>query len=192
MTAGPPGGFDPPAEPAPAALLEALLFVADGPVAVERLAQSLETTPAVVESALGALAASLGQRGVRLQRRGREVQLVTIAEAARYVERFLGLEDTGRLSAAALETLTIVAYRQPLTRAAIEQLRGVNCEHVLRSLVARGLLEEVGRLETVGRPVLYGTGFGFLRYFGLSALDELPPLAQEGAAPRPGDLAQHR
>lgn len=172
-------------------LIEALLFVADGPVSIERLAQALDTSPAVVESALGALAASLSQRGLRVQRRGREVQLVTVPAAAQAIERFLGIEDPGRLSAAALETLAIVAYRQPITRAAIEQLRGVNCEHVLRSLVARGLVEEVGRQETAGRPVLYGTGFGFLRYFGLSALDELPPLPEEDTSTG-GHLAQHR
>lgn len=174
------------------AAIEALLFVADGPVAVERLAAALDATPAMVESALGALAASLSARGLRLQRRGQEVQLVTAPAAARAVERFLGLEDSGRLSAAALETLAIVAYRQPITRAAIEQLRGVSCEHVLRSLLARGLVDEVGRLETVGRPVVYGTGFGFLRYFGLSALDELAPLPPEEAPPRPGHGPEDR
>lgn len=174
------------------AALEALLFVADGPVAIERLAAALDASPAAVESALGALAATLSARGLRLQRRGKEVQLVTAPAAARAIERFLGLEDRGRLSAAALETMAIIAYRQPITRAAIEQLRGVGCEHILRSLVARGLVEEVGRLETVGRPVLYGTGFGFLRYFGLSALDELPPLPEEEAPPRPGHGPEDR
>jgi segregation and condensation protein B len=180
------------ATPDYAILIEALLFVADGPVSVERLAQALETSPAIVESALARMAASLAERGLRVQRRGRDVQLVTVPAAARAIERFLGLEDTGRLSAAALETLAIIAYRQPITRAAIEQLRGVNCEHVLRSLVARGLIEEVGRQETVGRPVLYGTSFGFLRYFGLGALDELPPLPEEDTSPTAGHLAQHR
>lgn len=192
MRPSPNGKTEPQVELDHATILEALLFVTDEPVAVERLAQTLEVTPEVVESALGALAAGLSQRGLRLQRRGREVQLVTAPTAARYIERFLGLEDNGRLSAAALETLAIIAYRQPVTRAALEQLRGVNSEHVLRGLVARELVEEVGRLETAGRPLLYGTGFGFLRYFGLNALGELPPLPEEETTPRAGHLPEHR
>lgn len=118
-------------------------------------------------------------RGLRIQRRGESVQLVTAPEAGPYVERFLGLELSGSLSQAALEALAIVAYRQPVTRAQVEAIRGVNSDTVLRTLVGRGLIEEVDRLEQVGRPILYGTTFEFLQEFGLRSVDELPPLERE-------------
>ena len=95
---------------------------------------------------------------------------------AAFIERFLGLSVTSSLSAAALETLSVIAYKQPITRPEIEAVRGVNTDGVLRTLVSKGLVEEVGRLETVGHPVLFGTTFEFLQYFGLSSLSELPPL----------------
>jgi segregation and condensation protein B len=111
-----------------------------------------------------------------LQRKGLQVQLISMPEATPYIQRFLGLELTGRLTQPALETLAIIAYRQPVTRATLEAIRGVNCDGVLRTLVSRGLVEEVGRLDQAGRPILYGTTFEFLQYFGLRSLDELPPL----------------
>ena len=101
-------------------------------------------------------------------------------EAGPAIERFLGLEISGRLSTAALETLSIVAYRQPVTRAQVEAIRGVNSDSILRSLIRRGLLEEVGRAETVGRPILYGTTFEFLQQFGLGELRDLPNWEQLG------------
>ncbi|MDW8071163.1 MAG: SMC-Scp complex subunit ScpB, partial [Anaerolineae bacterium] len=118
-------------------------------------------------------------RGVRVQRHGEQLQLVTAPGAARYVERLLGLSGGGSLSPAALETLAIIAYKQPITRPEIEAVRGVNSDSVLRTLLSKGLIQEVGRLETVGRPVLFGTTLEFLQYFGLSGLDELPPLEEE-------------
>ena len=96
---------------------------------------------------------------------------------AETVERFLGLETTSRLSQAALETLAIVAYQQPITRPYIEGVRGVNSDGVMKSLLAKGLVQEVGRAEGPGRPILYGTAPDFLQYFGLNSLTELPPLA---------------
>jgi len=158
------------------ALVEGLLFVADEPVTVARLAEALEVETDAVEAALNEISADGANRGVRLQRRGDRVQLVTRPEAAAYIERFMGLENSGRLSQAALETLSIVAYRQPCTRAQIEVVRGVNCDSVLRNLLSKGLIEESGRLETVGHPFLYSTTFAFLQHFGLRSLDELPPL----------------
>ena len=92
------------------------------------------------------------------------------------MRQFLGLELTGKLSPAALETLAIVAYRQPVTRAQVEAVRGVNSDSVIRTLVNRGLIEEQGRLDQAGRPIIYGTTFDFLQQFGLSSLDQLPPL----------------
>jgi segregation and condensation protein B len=102
--------------------------------------------------------------------------MVTAPEAADQVRRFLGLELSGKLSPAALETLAIVAYRQPVTRAQIEAIRGVNSDSVLRTLVNHGLIEEQGRLEQAGRPIIFGTTFEFLQQFGLSDLEQLPSL----------------
>lgn len=132
-----------------------------------------------IESALQFLSVEYQERGIRLQRKGDKVQLVSAPEAGSKIERFLAhcvgsLEVSGRLSPAALETLSIVAYRQPVTRAQIEAIRGVQSNSVIRSLVRRGLLEEVGRAETVGRPILYGTTFEFLQQFGLQSLCDLP------------------
>jgi len=160
------------------ARVESLLFVADEPVSTGRLASALAVSEAEIEAALEQLEHEYQARGVRLQRKGDRVQMVSAPEAASYIERFLGLELTTRLSPAALEVLAIVAYRQPITRAQIEAIRGVSCDAVLRTLVSRGLLEEVGRLEQAGRPILYATTFQFLQYLGLRSLEELPPLGE--------------
>jgi segregation and condensation protein B len=159
-------------------LIESLLFVADGPVAVERLAAAIGAQRLAVEEALEALSEEYEQRGLRLQHKGGRVQIVTAPEAAPHIERFLGLELTSRLSTPALETLAIIAYQQPITRAGVEAVRGVNCDSVLRTLVSKGLIEAVGRLPQAGRPIVYGTTFEFLQYFGLQDLAELPPLAE--------------
>jgi segregation and condensation protein B len=161
-------------------LLESLLFVADEPVAVSQLAKVLEVEPKSIEEALERLRAEYGRRGLRIQRKGERVQMVTAPEAAPHIERFLGLRLSGKLSTAALETLAIIAYQQPITRAQIEAVRGVNCDGVLRTLTSKGLIEEIGRLKQAGRPILYGTTFEFLQYFGLQDLAELPPLEGEG------------
>lgn len=157
-------------------LLESLLFVADEPVTISRLAQALEVGTDEVASAVATLGQTCADRGVRLQRAGDRIQLVSAPEAAAYIERFLGLELHSRLSPAALEALSIIAYQQPVTRAQVEAVRGVNSDSVLRTLVSKGLIEEVGRLDAVGRPILYGTTFEFLQFFGLSDLHELPEL----------------
>lgn len=171
------------------ARVEALLFVAEDPPSIAQLARALEAPPEAVEAALDALHERLKDRGLRLQRKGDRVQLVTAPEAAEDVRRFLGLNATPRLSTAALETLAIIAYRQPITRAEIEAIRGVNCEGVLRTLLAKGLIEEVDRAEGPGRPIRYGTTFLFLQHFGLRSLSDLPPLdgVEGGDGPtRPG------
>jgi segregation and condensation protein B len=161
-------------------LVESLLFVADEPVTVERLATAIGVERLAVEEALRELGEEYEQRGLRIQRKEGRVQIVTAPSAAPYIERFLGLELTSRLSAPALETLAVVAYQQPVTRAGVEAVRGVNCDSVLRTLVSKGLIEAVGRLPQAGRPIVYGTTFEFLQYFGLQDLAELPPLAEEG------------
>jgi len=171
---------EPPAPGDLPALLESLLFVSAQPAPLAKLAQTLEIDEADVEAALDELAASYNanRRGLRVQRKRDRVQLITAPEAAPYVERFLGLDLSSKLSTAALETLAVIAYRQPLTRAEIEAVRGVNCDGVLRTIMARELVEPVGRLEQAGRPYLYGTTFQFLQYFGLESLDALPPLPE--------------
>ncbi len=162
-------------------LVESLLFVAAEPMPVVRLAQILGVSQEAVEIALADLgvACKSGGRGIRLQRKGDRVQLTTAPEAAPYVEQFLGLDVSSKLSPAALETLSVIAYKQPLTRADIEAVRGVNCDGVLRTLLARELIEPVGRLEQPGRPFLYGTTERFLQYLGLESLADLPPLPAE-------------
>jgi segregation and condensation protein B len=115
---------------------------------------------------------------LRLQRTGHRVHMVTAPEAAEIVGSFLGLEHSGKPSPAALETLAIIAYRQPITRAEIEAIRGVNSDSVLRTLINRGLIEEQGRLEQAGRPIIYATTFDFLQHFGLSSLEQLPRLPE--------------
>jgi segregation and condensation protein B len=146
---------------------------------MSRLATALETTPAAVDTLLQTLAEECQSRGLRLQWSGNAVQLTTAPAASAVIERFLGLEVTTRLSQAALEVMAIVAYMQPVTRPQIDQIRGVNSDGALRTLLSKGLIEEVGRMETAGRPILYGTTPEFLQYFGLPAIEALPPLAEE-------------
>ena len=162
----------------PKTLVESLLFVAEGPVTVAALARALETPEEHVEELLNELKLEYAGRGMRLQRVRDKVQLVSAPEAATAIQKFLGIDGTGHLSAAALETLAIIAYRQPVTRPAIEAVRGVNCDGVIHSLLARGLIQELGRQETAGRPILYGTTFEFLQNFGLRDVQDLPPLQQ--------------
>lgn len=172
-----------------AAIVESLLFVADAPVPVGQLAGAVECEVRDVEAALKSLGEDCVNRGVRLQRKGNRVQLVSAPQAAPYIEHFLGLSLSGKLSAAALETLGIIAYKQPITRPQIDAIRGVSSDGVLRTLISKGLIEEVGRLETVGHPVLFGTTFEFLQYFGLDSLDGLPLLdIQEDEHPTETEL----
>lgn len=161
-----------------AARLEALLFVAAGPVTLSQLATALEVPPADVESALMDLQAYYSRRCLRIQQHAGGMQLTTAPEVAGLVERFLGLETTARLSRAALETLAIVAYRQPVTRPEIEALRGVSSDGVLKNLLSKELVQEMGRADRPGRPFLYGTTQYFLQHFGLNSLDELPPFTK--------------
>ena len=161
------------------ALLESVLFVASGPLSVGRLAKILETTPAVIDNLLHELESDYRGRGIRLQWSGSEVQLTTAPESCHVIERLLGLELTTRLSQAALEVLAIIAFLQPATRPQIDRIRGVNSDSSLRTLLSQGLIEEVGRMEGPGRPILYGTTPEFLQYFGLGSLEELPSLPSE-------------
>jgi segregation and condensation protein B len=158
-------------------ILEAVLFVADAPIEVAALARTVNAPKQEVLDRLADLAEACRDRGVRLQQTGDLVQLVSAPRTAAYVERFLGLEHPP-LTNASLETLAIIAYRQPMTRAGIESVRGVDCDGPIRTLIARGLIEEVGRAPVIGRPTLFGTTVRFLEYFGLEKPDDLPPLSQ--------------
>jgi segregation and condensation protein B len=163
-----------------AARVESVLFVAEEPLSTHRLAEALEVTSGQIELALRELARHYEGRGLRLQHVDNRVQLTTAPVAAPYIERFLGLEARMHLSQAALEALAIIAYRQPVTRSLVEAIRGVGSDSVLRTLLSAGLIERVGRADTVGRPFLYGTTAEFLQHFGLQSLDELPELEEDG------------
>ena len=163
------------------ACLEALLFVAGGPVSIQHLAAALERKPDEVEQSLKTLSLGYkGKRGLSIQWHKGKIQLTTAPYLADYVERFLGLEATARLSRAALETLTIIAYRQPITRPGIDAIRGVSSDGVLKSLLSKGLIQEAGRTDGPGRPILFETTAEFLQHFGLSSIDEMPPFETAG------------
>lgn len=155
--------------------LESILLVAGGPVQIAALARALEEPRARVKDLLLALQASL-IRGIRLQISPTEAQLVTAPEDVCAVQRFLGAARPPALSRPALETLTIIAYHQGATRPEIEAMRGVNSDRAVQTLLARGLVQELGQRDAPGRPMQYGTSFGFLEYFGLDSLAQLPPL----------------
>ena len=155
---------------------EALLFSLGTAIEASRLASTLEIDTRSLEPVLTQLGQNLEGRGLMLQRHGALIQLVTRPETAPVVRRLLNPEVPGRLSAPAYETLAILAYRQPLTKASIDEIRGVDCERVLEGLIARGLVEEVGRLEQPGTPRLFGTTLRFLQLLGVERLEDLPEL----------------
>jgi len=169
--------------------LEAMLFVAAEPVTTAQLAEALDVTTSVIERGLKELEDSLVNRGLRLQRNAGRVQLTTAAELAELIEHFLGLEAITHLSRAALETLAIVAYQQPVTRPQVDSIRGVNSDAMMKSLLGKGLIQEAGRTDGPGRPILYATTPGFLQHFGLDSIAEMPPLAVPESDPEhPGEL----
>lgn len=159
-----------------AAAIESLLFVSGRPLTYAELRRLLDVNDTRLASSLQLLADALESqgRGIRLQRLGEQVQLVTAPENARYIAALLGLPMTARLTSAAMETLAVIAYRQPVTRAQIESVRGVNSDRALMSLIQHGLVAEVGRAPTVGRPALFATTGEFLQQFGLTSLEQLP------------------
>lgn len=168
--------------------LEALLFVASGPVTTSQLAEALNVDVKEVEGTLSELQNDYEQnRGIALQWHGGRVQLTTSASSASDVERFLGLEALSRLSRAAVETMAIIAYRQPISRPGIDAIRGVSSDGVIKNLLSKGLIQEVGRAEGPGRPILFATTTEFLQHFGLASLDQLPPFEKpedESAEPQ--------
>jgi segregation and condensation protein B len=168
--------------------LEALLFVAERPLTRREIAGLAGVDRETVDARLGDLEVSLRERGIRLVSAGDRVELATAPEAGALIARYVGA-DAVRLSPASLETLAIVAYRQPVTKAAIERIRGVDSDYTVRTLLHRRLIVELGRSDAPGRPFLYGTGFEFLERFGLTSLEELPPLDVDVAARLADDAA---
>lgn len=158
--------------------LEAILFVAAEPVTTAQLSAALDVAPSVIERGLNELDSALAARGLRLQRNAGRFQLTTAPQLAEVIERFLGLEATTHLSRAALETLAIIAYQQPVTRPQIDSIRGVNSDSMMKSLLHKGLILESGRADGPGRPILYSTTPEFLQHFGLNSILEMPSLAK--------------
>ena len=162
-------------------ILEAILFVAGEPVAVADLAQALEVSEMEIMHAVEELQRECERRGVTIHRYGDHLRMETRPEYAPYVERLLQPVQRQTLSQTAMETLAVIAYRQPVTKGEVEQVRGVKCDYSVQSLLHKGLIREAGRKEALGRPILYATTDRFLEHFGISDIRELPPLpdAQE-------------
>ena len=162
------------------AAIEAVLFAAGAPVERERIAQALEITPDEVDSKIAALLDDYNkaQTGITIIRLKKSYQMVSRKEYAPQIRTVMDLRRNTPLSQAALEVLAVVAYNQPVTKAFVEQVRGVDCSGVIGSLTSKDLIEEKGRLELPGRPLLYGTTENFLRCFNISDLENLPPLPE--------------
>ncbi|MDH3261786.1 MAG: SMC-Scp complex subunit ScpB [Acidimicrobiia bacterium] len=160
-------------------ILEAILFVAEQPVPVEELAEVLEIPVEIVEAELEALSTDLATRqsGITLRRIAGGWRCYSHPDAFPYLERFATTATASRLSNAALEVLAVVAYRQPVSRNQIAEIRGVDSDSAIRTLERRGLVEEAGRLPLPGTPTIYGTTALFLEKLGLQSMDDLPPLA---------------
>jgi segregation and condensation protein B len=161
---------------------EALLFIAERPLATGELAELGGVSRLQAEGAIGSLAERLAAdgRGIRVQHHGDEWQLVTAPEVGTRLATYAAREEA-RLSPASLEALAVIAYRQPCTRGDVERVRGVDSDYVIRTLLHRRLVAEVGRRDTPGRPILFGTTFTFLERFGLTSIEDLPPLSSEAA-----------
>lgn len=161
-------------------ILEAVLFAAAEPIELERLSAALECDELLIENALAALAAEYEKRGsgIRLLKLENKYQFCSAAEFSGDVRRVLEVKSNAPLSQAAFEVLAVVAYNQPVTKSFVEQVRGVDCSASISSLLRRGLIEERGRLELPGRPLIYGTTPNFLRCFSLSSIDELPAIPE--------------
>lgn len=158
--------------------LEALLFVANEPLSLARLAELTEAEPESVQGALAALQHERADSGLRITELGGTYRLVSAPATDTVVRRYLEAETRTELSRAALESLAIIAYRGPVTKAALEELRGVASDTMVRNLLQRGLIVEAGRADEPGKPTLYAVSHSFLQHFGLTSLAELPPLEQ--------------
>lgn len=167
--------------------IEAILFVAGEAVRIEDLAKALNVSVRAVENEIAKLRDEYDfhQRGFTIKRFGHQVQLATRALYAEDVVHLLQPVQKQSLTQAAMETLAVVAYKQPVTRAEVEQVRGVKCDYSIQSLMKKELIMEVGRKEALGRPILYGTTENFLSHFGLTSLEDLPPMPEVPTAEKP-------
>lgn len=157
------------------AKIEALLFVSATPISITQLSNYIDEKPRMIEEALKELSEEYKEgHGLRLEEFNGRFQMTSAPELHSSIEKYLGQEETSSLSQAALEALSIVVYRQPVTRPDVDEVRGVNSDGVMRNLLNKGLIQEIGRSEGAGRPILYGTTNEFLQYFGLSSLGDLP------------------
>ena len=172
-------------------IIEAILFVAGEPVSIGDIAAALGLTELETVQAVEEMQRQydLERRGVTLRRYGDHLRMETRQEYAPYVERLLQPVQRQSLTQTAMETLAVIAYRQPATKGEVEQIRGVKCDYSIQSLLNKGLIKEVGRKEALGRPILYATTDRFLEHFGLSDIRELPPLPQQGVTPCTPDCA---
>lgn len=170
--------------------IEAVLFSVGEAVELERLCSALEAEPDELNKAVESLKNRLEETdsGIRLVEIGESIQLCSAPNYFEYIQKTVQLKKQLGLSTAALETLSIIAYNQPVTKGTIEFIRGVDCSYSIAKLTERGFIDETGRAETPGRPILYGTTMEFLRCFGLKNLDELPPLPEKQTAPQSGEI----
>ena len=169
---------DPPSYDALKRIIESVLYVADKPVEIGFLARIAGADARWVDEIVTTLAAEYQTRGIRIQRNGESIQTVTAPDSAPYIQAFLGIDENQRLTHGAIVALTVIAYKQPITRPALEKVLGKNCDWHVASLKARELITEVGRANAPGRPYLYGTTFRFLEHFGLEKPEDLPPLPE--------------
>lgn len=173
-------------------VIDSLLFVADGAVEVRTLAKLCEATPADVEGALEELAEESQTRGIRIQRTGQSAQMVSAPETTQFVQSYLGIDEHQRLSPTILVALTVIAYKQPVTKGEVEKILRKNCDYSVMMLKARELITEVGRSNGPGRPYLYGTTFKFLEHFGLEKATDLPPLPELEIAAAAAESAEQQ
>jgi segregation and condensation protein B len=162
-------------------IIEAILFVSGNPVGLKEMADVLDMPADEVKDVIRKMKDiySYERRGIQLLEIDGHYQLSTRAEYFEYIQRLHSPQRKPGLSQAALEVLAIIAYKQPITRADIDAIRGVQSDSAIATLLDRRLVQEVGRLDTVGRPILYGTTIEFLRYFGFKSVDELPDLTEQ-------------
>jgi len=164
-------------------ILEAILFVSSGTVPIDQVAKFLDISVKDVKELINTMNENYAEnRGLRILIHKNRAQLTTAPDLGEQIEEFLGLELTTTLSRAALEAISIIAYKQPITRPQIEEIRGVNSDGVVRTLLSKGLVHEVGRADTLGKPILYGTTEDFLHYFGLQSIGELPMIENQTLA----------
>ena len=171
---------------------EAALFASGEPLSIDRLSQVFEITPEKTVSVMEALSKRMEENdsGLNLVRMANTYQLATKTEYADYIKKLFDIRRRTPLSPAALEVLAVIAYKQPITKSFIEQVRGVDCSGVVTTLIEKGLVEECGRLELPGKPLLYGTTKNFLRCFSLGDLSELPPLPKDNSGAEADDLGE--